>query len=55
MKAAYVTVGVLLLVAAFYLGLVRPPGHSGLALICSIGAAMIFVGCFPGTSGGSPA
>ena len=51
MKAIPVTVAVLLLVAAFWLGLVRPPEHTGIALLCCLGAAMLFVECFPGKDG----
>jgi len=52
-----VAVGVLLMCAGFWLGLMRPPGRSGPALLCCLLAAMLFIGCFPGHGGhgGRPA
>jgi hypothetical protein len=56
-KAVLISVAVLLLGAAFWLGLVRPPAseNTGVALFCCLAAAMIFVGCFPNDHGGRPA
>jgi hypothetical protein len=57
-KAVLISVAVLLMGAAFWLGLVREPNtqNTGVAFFCCIAAAMIFVGCHPPTgSGGRPA
>lgn len=57
MRASLVAVGIVLMILAVWIGLLPAPdeAHSGLAILCCLLAAMLFIGCFPGGRGGRTA